>query len=81
MFEEYLGKQVLVIEPSGEDTVGVLKEILYDSKKNVIGIKLSTFRADVVIPFPFKLKREVSEVWILGTFLKNLKILQMKTFG
>lgn len=58
MYEEFLGKQVLVIEPSGEQTVGVLKDILYSKDKDVLAVLLETKKNKTVIPFPFKLKRE-----------------------
>jgi hypothetical protein len=57
LFEEYLEKQVLIIE-SGESTTGILKQIFYNAANEVISVKLETNRGDVIIPYPFKLKHQ-----------------------
>jgi len=61
MFEEYLGKKVLIIESHGEQTTGILQQIFYSESRELISVKIKTQKSEVIVPFPFKLKHE-SEV-------------------
>jgi len=58
LFEEYLGKKVLIVESTGEKTTGVLDQIFYSDSKEVLSVKIRTDKGEVVVPFPFKLKHE-----------------------
>jgi hypothetical protein len=60
MFEEYLQKKVLIIEPNGEQSIGVLEKIFYDFQQQPVSIKLKTHKSDIIIHLPFKLKFELN---------------------
>ena len=66
LYDEYLGKQVLVIDKQHEETAGILQKIYIDNNDNIVSIKIrqitkNGITRDVLIPFPFKLKCEVFE--------------------